>query len=101
MGAESPMTLEQMTKLLTGMGSAPDGQLDATFAAQCAAFAKEEHDLPETLRFVRDMRDKCVFVAGASPFVMRIWNHMLEGQTPETDEEKAERRAALEHWAGE
>lgn len=99
MGAETPLPLEKITRLLKGMGEAPDGQLDGTYAKECAQFAKEEHDLPETLRFVRDIQDKCVFTGGASPFVMRMWSIMLEGQTPERDEEKAERRAALERWA--
>lgn len=92
-------TLETLTQLLLGMAEAPDTQLDKHFAAECGAFAKEGHDLEETLRFIRNMRDKCVFAAGGSTFVMNLWNYMLD-EYPETEEAKAERRKELERWAG-
>lgn len=92
-------TLDVLTGILGEMGNAPDGQLDRSYAKECRVFVAEKHDLPETLRFIRDLRDKCVFTAGGSDFVMQIWSMMLS-EYPEPEEEKAERRKELEKWAG-
>ena len=91
--------LEKLTELLAGMHDAPDGQLDKLYAKRCADFAKARHDLEETLEFIRDTRDWCVFTSGASGFVMQMWNFMLEDY-PEPDNVKKMRRAKLDAAVG-
>jgi len=91
--------LEKLTELLAKMHDAPDGQLDKLYAKRCATFAKEGHTLEETLEFIRDTRDWCVFTSGASGFVMRLWDCMLEDY-PEPDNVKKVRRAKLDAMVG-
>lgn len=92
-------TLDKLTELLKGLGEAPDGHLDKQYSAQCRQFTSQTHDLPETLRFIRNLRDKCVYTAGGSNFVMMLWNFMLS-EYPEPEEEKDERHKELKRWAG-
>lgn len=89
-------TLDVLRRLIRGLGEAPEGsrELDRTFALRCAHLP-ETSTLEEVLEFLRDLRDECVFCAGASPFVMRLLGFMLE-EYPESEEAKTARRAKLE-----
>ena len=91
--------LEKLTGLLAAMHDAPDGELDKIYAKRCADFAKEGHNLEETLEFIRDTRDWCVFTSGASSTIMILWNFMLEDY-PEPDDVKKARRAKLDAAVG-
>ena len=87
--------LERLREMLKGFGTAPDGHLAESFAKQCARFAEsEEHTLPETLTFLRNLRDNLVFCSGASSFVLQVINMMLEDY-PEPEDEMDERRSHL------
>ena len=87
--------LVKLTGLLAAMHEAPDTQLDKQYAGECSVFAKEGHDLEETLEFIRNTRDWCVFTSGASGMIMQMWSFMLE-HYPEPDNVKKVRRAKLD-----
>ena len=86
--------LDNLKVVIAKLGEAPDGQLDKMFSLQCANLPADA-DLEHTLRFLRNMRDECVYCAGGSGFVMTLFNSLLEGY-PEPEEVMAERRAELE-----
>jgi len=77
------------------LGKASDNQLDKMFTKRIRAMDVEAMDLDQVLRFLRNLRDECVFCAGASGFVMTLLSCMLEDY-PEPDDVMAERRADLE-----
>jgi hypothetical protein len=88
------LPLKTLLEMVSHMGEAPDGQLDKTLAAQCQSF--QGVTLEEVLRFTRDLRDKAVYIGGASPFVMHLFATLLEDQPEEDESAKVERRAELE-----
>lgn len=87
-------TLNVLMKLVRGLGEASDTEIDGTFALRCAHLP-EASTLDEVLDFLRDLRDECVYCAGASNFVMRLLGYMLE-EYPESEAAKTTRRAKLE-----
>jgi len=88
-----------LTTLITHLGRAPNGQLDKEFTELSREFVAEPQTLEETLKFIRNLQDECVFTAGASNVVMTLFALMLEGY-PESEEEKAARRVVLEKKYG-
>jgi hypothetical protein len=91
--------LKTLHHLVNHLGKASDGQLDKMFTKRIRAMDVDAMTLPEMLRFLRDLRDECVFCAGGSNFVMTLLSCMLEDY-PEDDDAMAERRAELERRYG-
>jgi hypothetical protein len=76
--------------------TAPPTQLDEKGARECADFiarydAGEDVD---SIRFARNLRDKCVRYSWSSGFVIQVLSAMLTDH-PETDEEAEARRAEI------
>jgi len=92
---EKPPTydLERLRIVVEKLGEASDGQLDTMFTKRIQEGLPE--DLDGMLKFIRNLRDECVFGAGGSGFVMTLFNCLLEDY-PEPAEVMAERRAELE-----
>lgn len=90
--------LDHLKVMIAKLGDAPDGQLDKMFARRCGSFP-EDATLEDTLRFLRNLRDECVYCAGGSGFVMTLFNCLLEDY-PESEDGMAERRAELERAYG-
>lgn len=86
--------LSKLRGILEEFSKAPHSQLDKRYAAQCGVFAKERHNLEETLEFIRNTRDWCVFTSGASEVIMTFWNLILQDY-PEHDGVRELRRAKL------
>jgi hypothetical protein len=97
-GSGPSVPLDQLHKFIDLLGLAPDGQLDTLFAKRCAEFSPDAN-LDTTLEFLRNLRDECVFGAGASGAVMKLFACLLEDY-PEPDEVKAARRAVLDKKYG-
>lgn len=89
--------LDALRDLMNHLGAAPDGQLDKMFTARIRA--TEFTDLDQTLKFLRNLRDECVYCAGASGFVMQLFSMVLEDY-PEPQDVMDERRAELERTYG-
>lgn len=89
--------LAELTRLVEGLGTAPDGQLDKGLTARIRAGVPD--NLDEMLRFIRNLRDECVFIGGASGFVMEVFSVMLR-HYPEPDDLQAERRKELHRSYG-
>lgn len=82
--------------VLDNLGKAPDGVLATPLSAECRDFlAGEAPGEAATVRFLLDLRDKCVFGGAASSFVMLVLNIALDGVV-ETEAESTARRAELE-----
>lgn len=88
---------KDLTALITGLATAPDGQLAKPLAQECKNFVFE--DETKTIRFLRDLRDKAVYTGGASMLVMSVFSTALNG-TSEPEEEMKTRRADLERKLG-
>jgi len=86
--------VDKLRVVIERLGEAPDGQLDEMFSARCRGLPADV-PLDVVLKFLRNLRDECVFCAGASGFVMTLFNCLLEDY-PETEDAMAERRAELE-----
>jgi hypothetical protein len=76
------------------MGEAPESQMDAILAKECKEFDYVNGD---RVRFLRDLRDKCVFT-GSSEFCVLAITVMLSKEPEETMEESDLRHAELDLW---
>jgi len=85
-----------MIKLIEMLSSAPDGQLDASLAKECSKFLLLPDTGKDPVLFLRNLRDKCVYCAGASNAVMTLFAIFLDKLPPEPETEKEARRASLE-----
>lgn len=85
--------LEKLRTIVSGLGDAPDTQLDKAFTKRIRDGLPTE--LEAMLKFIRNLRDECVFGGAASGFVMTLLNCLLEDY-PEPAGVMAERRAELE-----
>jgi len=92
------MTREGMISIIHRMADLSDESLDTTLAAECGGLHADT-GIEEVRRFLRDLLDQIVHIAGANGFVMALIRAMLEGSS-ETDEQKHERRAALANRMG-
>jgi hypothetical protein len=90
--------LAKLNKIVRHLGTAPDTQLDEIFTKRIRELS-EDVELDEMLKFIRNLRDECVFGAGASGFVMTLFNCLLEDY-PEPEDVKKARRAELERKYG-
>jgi hypothetical protein len=90
--------LEKLRIMVNKLGEASDGQLDTMFTKRIQELPKET-TLEEMVDFLRNLRDECVFGAGASGFVMTLFNCLLEDY-PEPVDAMKERRALLEEKYG-
>lgn len=70
------MTTESLHDFIRHLGTASDEQLASTFSERCMAFPADA-DLAATLTFIRNMRDDCVYVGGASDLTMYAFAIML------------------------
>lgn len=85
-----------LDNLIRTFGSAPETQMDANLAKMCRDFDFETGD---TVRFLRDLRDLCVF-SGSSEFCVLALSAALSDEPAETAEEKATRHAVLDKLVG-
>ena len=85
------MTENELKDLIVAFGEAPDSQIAASLAKECRDF-----DGDDPVRFLRDLRDKCVRYGGSSGFVVRTISLVLSDYPEETERQKAERRAQIE-----
>ena len=85
--------LEKLRTMVNKLGESPDSQLDEIFTKRIRDGLPTE--LNGLLKFIRNLRDECVFGGAASSFVMTLFNCLLEDY-PEPADEMAERRAELE-----
>ena len=83
--------IEEMTKFVNMLGEGSDNDIDIALAAECREF-----NGPDPVRFLRDLRDKCVRYGASSAFVIKAISAMLSVEPEETEEEKEERRLAIE-----
>lgn len=90
--------LAKLNEIVRHLGTAPDSQLDEIFTKRIRELP-EDVELDEMLKFIRNLRDECVFGAGASGFVMTLFNCLLEDY-PEPEDVKKARRAELEEKYG-
>ena len=90
--------LEKLKTMLEQLGKSPDSQLDKIFTKRIREMP-EDIELDEMLEFLRNLRDECVFGAGASGFVMTLFSCLLDDY-PEPQETMDARRAILEKKYG-
>ena len=83
--------IEEMTKFVNMLGEGSDNEIDTALAVECKEFSG-----PDPARFLRDLRDKCVRYGASSAFVIKAISAMLSTVPEETEEEKEERRLAIE-----
>ena len=82
--------------ILDNLGKATDGMLATPLSAECRDFlANGDPGEAATVRFLLDLRDKCVYGGAASNFVMAVLNVALDGVV-ETDAERDARHLELE-----
>lgn len=82
---------EKLVQIIAEFGKAPDGQLDHSLAKECREFDGED-----PVKFLRNLRDKCVRYGASSGFVIKAVSMFLTDQPEETEDEKAARRADIE-----
>lgn len=97
-GKPPAYNLDQLNLIVRHLGTTSDRQLDPIFAKRCQDLP-EGISLDEILKFIRNLRDECVFSAGASDFMMTLFNCLLEDY-PEPEDVKKLRRAELEEHYG-
>jgi hypothetical protein len=73
------------------LGEGSDRQIDIKLAEECKDFKGSD-----PIRFLRDLRDKCVRYGASSGFVIRAISTILSTVPEETEEQKEERRMAIE-----
>ena len=74
------------------MGQAPESQMDTALAEECQRF-----DGKDPVRFLRDLRDKCVW-SGSSEFCVIAISAILSKEPEETIEARDARHAELDRW---
>lgn len=87
-------TDEALRGFIAGFSKAPDSQMDACLAQECADFDGEN---PE--KFLRNLRDKCVW-SGSSEFMIKLISMLLEGRK-EHPTARRRRHEELKEWTGE
>jgi hypothetical protein len=85
--------MSDLRDFIEAFGQAPETQMDANLAKECRDF-----DGDDPVRFLRDLRDKCVF-SGSSEFCVKAISIALSNEPEETKEERDARHKALEQWA--
>jgi hypothetical protein len=94
----TPYLIDSIHGFIRAFGEASDNQLAAALSKKCAEFPPDA-SLDDSLVFLRDLRDECVFIGGASHFMMTAIAILVEGY-PETEEAMNARRTALDERHG-
>lgn len=71
------------------LGDAPDSQLDCKLSKECREFKGDD-----SIKFLRNLQDKCAFFSGSSGFVINAIDISLR-DTPESEIDKILRRNDL------
>ncbi len=91
--------LEQLQGLLASLCDAPDGHLDEKLVSSTRDFlATEEFAEDDMVTFIRDLRDKAVFMGRASGFIMTFFEIMLDGRTETSEAARARRDNLEKNW---
>jgi len=85
------MDRESMIKFIHMLGEGSDREIDTRLAKECREF-----EGTDPIRFLRDLRDKCVRYGASSSFVIKAISAALSTVPEETEEQKEERRMAIE-----
>lgn len=85
-----------MLKFIQLLSGAPVTTLDEHLASECAAFASIEHTEEECVRFLRDLRDKCVRYGGSSSFIIQSISALLSNHPEEPAEQESRRNEILQ-----
>lgn len=85
------MNKDSLIKFIHMLGEGSDRELDTKLAKECREF-----EGPDPIRFLRDLRDKCVRYGASSSFVITAIGAALSREPEETEDQAEERRMAIE-----
>lgn len=80
-----------LKRMIAHLGQGSDRQIASSLAKECREFNGDD-----PVRFLRDLRDKCVRYSGSCAFVIEAISIALARFPEETEDEKAERRRQIE-----
>lgn len=84
-----------MLKFIQLLSGASNGTMDESLASECASFASTEHTEEECVKFLRNLKDKCVRYGGSSGFIIQSISALLSNQPEENPAEQEARRTEI------